>query len=176
MYGPKFYHDLICLGEISGFLKSPKNLKKSHILTTKWMSKQVGFFFQILLPSQCLTLWLLMLHLLVDFPFGIFLWLLYKIFTSNFKMLIEDRKMKNPWIWIQTNLFPIKWIEKTFVRVKIVGQSKKIKLFFYCTWNNMKFNLLPSLQSCFFFYMIFLNFGQNLRNLTLVTWQEDWQP
>ena len=89
------------------------------------------------------------------FPFGIFLWLPYKIFTSNFKMLIEDRKMKNPWIWIQTNLFPIKWIEKTFVRVKIVGQSKKFKLFFYCTWNNMKFNLLPSLQSCFFLYDFF---------------------
>ena len=148
-----------------------------HLLTfTEQCQNKWDFFFQILLPSQCLTLWLLMLHLLVDFPFGIFLWLPYKIFTSNFKMLIEDRKMKNPWIWIQTNLFPIKWIEKTFVRVKIVGQSKKFKLFFYCTWNNMKFNLLPSLQCCFFLYDFFKfwtkfeksNLGDLARRLTTI--------
>ena len=117
-----------------------------------------------------------MLHLLVDFPFGIFLWLPYKIFTSNFKMLIEDRKMKNPWIWIQTNLFPIKWIEKTFVRVKIVGQSEKFKLFFTVretTWNSIFFlhcSLVFFLYDFFKFWTKFekSNLGDLARRLTTI--------
>ena len=166
------------LVKVQVFWKANKIWRKSQFLIFWQLSKcqnKWGTFFKFcclwLLTTSCP----LILHLLVDFPFGIFLWLPYKICTSNFKMLIEDGKIKNPWIWIQTNLFFIKWIEK---KVENIIQSKKFELccFFVLLYVQPHEILSSSFFAVLFFFKISLNFGRNLRYLTLVTWQEDWQP
>ena len=144
------------LVKVQVFWKANKIWRKSQFLIFWQLSKcqnKWGTFFKFcclwLLTTSCP----LILHLLVDFPFGIFLWLPYKICTSNFKMLIEDGKIKNPWIWIQTNLFFIKWIEK---KVENIIQSKKFELccFFVLLYVQPHENFKEYIQFSCTFYIL----------------------